>query len=298
MRRKLQAQLLRRRDHAGMRLQLTRDPEEFAARAQEFLAGRVERNVLATVLVHLRRGRWADRKPLFAYGLDEAGRVSAAALRTPPWPLLVTALDHPAAEQLMEMWLAADPHLNGVSAEAPTARAIAAAWQLRTAGVSRCARRDAMHALSDVVAPGRPARGALREASAGERALLVEWERAFVSEAGAGMAAEAERSVDSRLENRAQFVWDDGGAVSTLVLSPQVAGTVRIGPVYTPPERRCRGYASSAVAAVCQRALAAGARRCALFTDLANPTSNKIYAAVGFRRLGDWEEHVFEPAGE
>jgi hypothetical protein len=33
-----------------------------------------------------------------------------------------------------------------------------------------------------------------------------------------------------------------------------------------------------------------------LFTDLANPTSNKIYAEVGYRRFGDWEEeHSFAP---
>ena len=30
-----------------------------------------------------------------------------------------------------------------------------------------------------------------------------------------------------------------------------------------------------------------------LFTDLANPTSNKIYAEVGYRRIAGWEEHVF-----
>jgi len=33
-----------------------------------------------------------------------------------------------------------------------------------------------------------------------------------------------------------------------------------------------------------------------LFTDLANPTSNKIYAEVGYRRTGDWEEIALEPA--
>jgi len=31
-----------------------------------------------------------------------------------------------------------------------------------------------------------------------------------------------------------------------------------------------------------------------LFTDLANPTSNKIYAEVGYRRVGDWEEIELE----
>jgi predicted GNAT family acetyltransferase len=30
-----------------------------------------------------------------------------------------------------------------------------------------------------------------------------------------------------------------------------------------------------------------------LFTDLANPTSNKIYAEIGYRRVADWEEHAF-----
>jgi predicted GNAT family acetyltransferase len=50
------------------------------------------------------------------------------------------------------------------------------------------------------------------------------------------------------------------------------------------------------VAAVSRRALAGGADRCMLFTDLANPTSNKIYAEVGYRRRGDWEEIALERA--
>jgi predicted GNAT family acetyltransferase len=32
-----------------------------------------------------------------------------------------------------------------------------------------------------------------------------------------------------------------------------------------------------------------------LLTDLANPTSNKIYAEVGFQRFADWEEYEFQP---
>jgi predicted GNAT family acetyltransferase len=76
-------------------------------------------------------------------------------------------------------------------------------------------------------------------------------------------------------------------------MSPAIAGTVRVGPVYTPPENRRRGYATSAVAAASRRALAAGARQCILFTDLANPTSNQIYSTVGFWRFADWEEYAF-----
>jgi predicted GNAT family acetyltransferase len=50
------------------------------------------------------------------------------------------------------------------------------------------------------------------------------------------------------------------------------------------------------VAAASRGALQSGAARCMLFTDLANPTSNKIYAEVGYRRCGDWEEIALERA--
>jgi hypothetical protein len=46
------------------------------------------------------------------------------------------------------------------------------------------------------------------------------------------------------------------------------------------------------VAALSRRLFDRGARRVVLFTDLGNPTSNKIYAQVGYRRLADYEEHA------
>ena len=76
-------------------------------------------------------------------------------------------------------------------------------------------------------------------------------------------------------------------------ISPPVAGVVRLGPVYTPPEARRHGYATALVADVSRRALAAGAAKCMLYTDLANPTSNNIYQAVGYRRGSDAREYRF-----
>ncbi len=275
---------------------LTRNVEKFAVRVEDFLAEQVERNVLATVLGHARRGRFEGRRSLFACCLDERGQVRAVAMRTPPWPLLACDFDAPTAELLVERWLSEDPSVSGVTAQPETARAIAGAWSTHTGGTSRCSMREAMHLLSEVNDPPRPAAGRLRLATGEERELLTAWERAFVLEAGTGVAEEAGHSVEARLAIGAQHVWEDGGPVSTLVLSPAIAGTVRIGPVYTPPEHRRRGYASSAVAAACRHALAQGARQCMLFTNLANPTSNRIYASVGFRRCGEWEEYRFDVA--
>jgi predicted GNAT family acetyltransferase len=85
--------------------------------------------------------------------------------------------------------------------------------------------------------------------------------------------------------------------VSFVGMNRPIAGVVRIGPVYTPPEHRRRGYAGSAVAAASRLALGNGARVCMLLTDDTNPTSNKIYAEVGYRAFGAWEEYAFERPG-
>lgn len=275
-----------------MRFVLTRDPAEFAARTERLLAARLECNVLATVLMNVLDGVHADSGALFAYGLGDGDEVRFAALRTPPHPLLASPLDADPAD-LVELWLQADPEVAGVTSVPLTARAIAAAWAERTGGTARRALREAMHILDEVSDPPRPARGELRPADRADRSLLVSWLREFVIEAGVAGATQAEAMVDARMRREGLLVWEDEQPVSMVGVTPEVAGVVRIGPVYTPPAQRCRGYAGSAVAAVSRRALARGARRCMLYTDLDNPTSNKIYAEVGYRPIAGWEEHVF-----
>jgi predicted GNAT family acetyltransferase len=73
---------------------------------------------------------------------------------------------------------------------------------------------------------------------------------------------------------------------------PTLTG-ISIGSVYTPPEWRGKGYASACVAALSQLCLDSGYRFCMLFTDLSNPTSNKIYQQIGYRPIGESREFRF-----
>jgi RimJ/RimL family protein N-acetyltransferase len=275
---------------------VTRGLARLPTSVDAFLAERPERNVAASLLMQARAGALSDTELHFAYEVAADGRVRFFAMRTPPWPLLITELDDAQAQELIDLWHSEDPAVPGVSGVPDSAWAVARAWERRTGGRARSRMRDAMHGLVEVTEPPRPAAGHLRRADEEDRRLLITWERAFVADAAVipAAAAEAERTVARRLSSGLQYIWQDGdAAVSTLAVSPVVAGAVRIGPVYTPPEHRCRGYASAAVAAVSRNALADGAERCLLFTDLANPTSNKIYAAVGYRRFAAWEELDF-----
>lgn len=275
-----------------MKLTLTRDAEEFAARTSELFERRIECNLIATVCAGVLAGRYPQSSPLFAYGTDN-DETGFAALRTPPWDMLVTDLSAPIQDELVARWLAEDPAVSGVEGPAGAARAVASAWATETGGSTRRRLRELTYVLESVTGPPRPAPGLLRLAREDERELMLEWVSGFGRETAIFTDDRAAIIVEAREAERGLWVWDAEGPVSMLATAPLVAGAVRIGPVYTPPEHRGRGYAGTAVAAASRQALEHGARRCMLAADAANPTSNKIYMAIGYRQLGEHEEWEF-----
>jgi predicted GNAT family acetyltransferase len=274
-----------------VRVVLTESPDEFAVHAGELLASRIEHNVLATVLEQVRRG--ARRTALFAYVESAPGAVVAVALRTPPRRMLASTMDPTTADMLVGAWLERDPELPGVGAPREVARWLGRAWEQRAGGRASLAIAEALHTVDRVNDPARPASGRLRPARGDDRELLVGWMRDFALETEISDGADASEIVDHRLDRGLLTIWEDGGPVAMVGNSPPVAGLVRIGPVYTPPGRRSRGYASSAVAALSRAVLDGGARQCMLYTDVGNATSNRIYAALGYRRVAEWEELAF-----
>ena len=87
---------------------------------------------------------------------------------------------------------------------------------------------------------------------------------------------------------RGEFrIWDDGRPVAYAGCNDAAPDFARIAPVYTLPECRGRGYATALVAALARELLGRGKRKLFLTTDVANPTSNAIYARIGFRAEND-----------
>lgn len=148
----------------------------------------------------------------------------------------------------------------------------------------------------------RRAPGRMRVAGQGDTPTVLAWLTAFADEAHGEAPHVEEAEATYRLREAdpdgAWLVWDDGGPVSLAGYgSPTPTGT-RVGPVYTPPELRGRGYATSLVAELTTERLAAGLAFCFLFTDLGNPTSNAIYAKIGYKPVADWDLWSFAPLQE
>ncbi len=284
----------------GMAWRTTGDVAEFLAVAGDFLRAERDRNtVILTVTETLRvnpaRHRSAstdpDSAPLFGWltGADgPVAPVAGAFMHTPPFPLLLTAVPREAAAELAAITLAGRP-LSGVNAAPDVAAAFAGAWRKRTGGSAAEQLRMRLYRLAELSWPDPAPDGAPRLATERDAALLTDWFTAFAREVhemdeGQDQAV----AVKDGLSYGGVTVWEAAGVpVSVAGRTRQVAGMVRIGPVYTPPRLRGHGYASAATAAASRAALAAGARQVLLFTDLANPVSNSIYQRIGFRPVED-----------
>ena len=144
--------------------------------------------------------------------------------------------------------------------------------------------------VGDVATAGRVS-GAHREATRADHALLVDWVEHFFVETFSHQRDDAagERFIDNANTVGDRFVlWDDDGSpVSMAMLRAPSAGVSRIGPVFTPPSSRGRGYGSAVTAAAAELARDAGVDDVVLFADLANPTSNAIYQRIGFEAVAD-----------
>ena len=223
----------------------------------------------------------------------DGSEIMGAAVRTPPHNLVVARpRDELALDALASRIDDAPP---GVVAALPEAERFAAAWSARTGAEPQTHRAQGIFQL-DRVEPVSGVAGRMREAQSSDRPLQIEWWRAFAEEA-LGETPDEEsvaRAVDHRLRagDAGTVLWEDGEPVSFAAYGNPTPNGIRIGPVYTPPERRRHGYASALVAELSERLLTER-RFCFLYTDLANPTSNKIYEQIGYRRVCESAEILF-----
>lgn len=278
--------------------------EAFLEAAGAFLGEReAEHNLLFGICsaIGANPDLFVEHPPRFATVTDAGGSVVAATLRTPPNNQVLSEVDEPEAIDALVDALLGD-QLPGLLGPTEAAARFAARWSEATGQPARVEVAERIFRLTRVLAPAAPASGSWRRAEPRDRELLARWIVAFSSEAMPEAppiddpTGAAERWIAGT--GRVAYLWEDGREVVCLVgVGGETPHGIRIGPVYTPPSRRGRGYASSLTAAASQDQLDRGRRFVFLFTDLANPTSNKIYQAIGYEPVSDVDQHRFGADG-
>lgn len=229
-------------------------------------------------------------KPYLAI-VQTSGEILAVAIRTPPQKLILSKAQNMDALRLIAQDLRQE-QLPGSMGLAFEAEIFSQTWQALT---GQFYQRSVVMKIYQLTAVQRVSttRGYLRLATEGDRSVLIKWLSAFLSEIDEAVSEDIEHQVDNRLKQQNTSFWVDSTPVS-VASSKQVLPTIgRINLAYTPPEYRRKGYATACVAALSQKLLDCGCRHCLLIADLANPTANHIYQAIGYRPLSDWHEYSF-----
>ena len=283
-----------------MRVVKLTDPEEFRSRTEALLLEDEARHNLMLGLNNTLITRPSVYEEFRLWVVEDDDRPVMAALQTPPYNLTISRPHAEGALDELAEALQGEAGIPGLVAALPEADEFSRAWAELTGCRTRTVFRQGIYRLS-TVSEGAAVPGAMQEAGPADRDLLVRWARAFEEEAvPSDRPGSAERMVDTHLAGASSGLvfWEDGHPVSLAGFGGRTPNGIRIGPVYTPPEARGRGYASALVAGLSQRLLDEGLVFCFLYTDLSNPTSNRIYRRIGYEQVCESVEYRFDKPHE
>ena len=296
----------------GLRLEFSSDPADFLTAAGEHLKADPVISTVVTTIAHRVLAQQAEGiaragPHWWLVVRDGSGTVVGAGMRTatsPPYPPFLLPMPDEAAVVLARTLHERREEVLGINGALPAVELCADELARIRGGSVATELHTRLHELG-VLRPPAHAPGRLTAATEADVELATEWFGAFMHEADKqagrprGSHAHETPTPDEMLRRlRADQLWfwvdDSGEPVHLTGTNPPAFGVARIGPVYTPPAQRGRGWASNAVAEISRRLVGDGSRVC-LFTDQANPTSNKIYAALGYRPIVDMANLVIIP---
>jgi RimJ/RimL family protein N-acetyltransferase len=272
------------------------DPEAFAARVGPVIENSPAlASVLATNLDQSIHGPGA---PAHWFLIQDGAEPIAAAMYSPPNDLFLTPVPDPdpapAMRALTEAVAGTGLALSGVLGPNLEAETFARIWTDRAGAQSRITELERLYELTAAPQPADVV-GAFRLAGEPDLAPATRWLSDFTAEALPFQApTDPERTVRRRLARGRLLFWEvQGEPVSMAGVSRPIAGVARVGAVYTPSRYRGRGFGTAITVAASRQGFTDGADRCILYADLANPISNRIYQAIGYRPVADTTTYRF-----
>ena len=265
------------------------DPLRFREQAFLYLLSSEVENTLVianTLRLCDKPGFYKDTQ--FWIGRDGAQDIKGVAWCMPPHPLGFSRLSPAAMDSLISALQHQQYATSGCIGPKESVALFIERWlnHHQISDVSLMSQR--IWKLDKVILPLAP-QGSMRSARPSEFPVLLDWSDAFMVECGIpSTRSEVQKILQASQDRLGRYVWEtDRGIVSMADISGFTPSGSRIGWVYTPPLERGQGYAGRLVAELSQAQLDLGYKFCSLYTDLANPISNRIYEKMGYRPVCD-----------
>jgi predicted GNAT family acetyltransferase len=231
--------------------------------------------------------------------VDGGKTVSAAIQINPPQQNIVLTFSNEAQLNVLATYLKKqDFKFQGVVGPAQESEMFSDLWVEMSSKSKKLAMGQKIYKADMCIQP-KNVTGKLKIANENELNIVTQY---FVDFAEESLPLSERKSFDEikimtskKLTDKWIYLWMvDGTSVSVAHIGRPTKNGISVSGVFTPRQFRKRGYASAVTAGVTQAMLDSGKKFCVLYTDLSNPTSNKIYQDVGYREVAASKYFSFE----
>lgn len=267
------------------------DSMQFAELAEPIIAKNEDVfSLFFGVLQAIKAGKYAD--PYMA-AVMEGEDVLALLQMTPPHPLNLVLVGESRKDEVIDLIVR---ELRGNSIAVPSvislkqwAKSFANAWENETGETQKLLMDQGLYRLDEVEETLEMSPGSWKYATDADAPLIEKWFALFEEDTNLDRTSPdiIREKVSAFLEAREVFLWEDEGkVVSMMKKSRPTTNSVTVSLVFTPKEERKKGYARTMVAQG-SKELLKEYEFCVLYTDMMNPTSNKIYKEIGYKHIAD-----------
>ncbi|MFX1285311.1 MAG: GNAT family N-acetyltransferase [Promethearchaeota archaeon] len=285
-----------------MKITFYSDIRKFCDLCFPFLAkNEAENNLLFGILKNLRKNphTYSEEYSPILISIADDNVLKLISIRTPPYNQLISYTEDLATiPSLVEELSNKIPDIPGILGFKDGALKFGQLWAKRHGKKLHLDMNERIYQLEEVNSKTLGSHEFV-PATRRDKPLILEWMRAFVKEAVPNQPPEeptiTQKRIDQAIERRMIYFLKVNNKIVSMA---RKAGTTpngqTINAVYTPPKHRRHGYGTEVVAKLSQNILDEGKTYCFLFTDLANPTSNKIYQTVGYKPIIDVDVYLFQ----
>ncbi|MGP4059251.1 GNAT family N-acetyltransferase [Halobacillus sp. H74] len=267
-----------------------KDPIKFYTHVESLLMDREAENNLPLGLLERMKDSSFNGEHYLVH-IQKSDKSMFMSMRTPPHLWILPSLINLEPEHLSEFARYLHKHhyeVPGVLGERTAVKWFIDEWHELTKQKYDLHMEQGIYRL-DELKPIAEQSGELVKADQTHKELAEEWMRQFSRETNEpDLYERASELVNEMIETGRLYLWSmEGKPVSMVSRARTTKNGATINSVFTPDEYKRNGYASQAVWHLTGRLLKMGYKFCALYTDLANPTSNSIYQKLGYKRVGD-----------
>lgn len=242
------------------------------------------------VLQGIKAGRYQN--PLMAT-VNKGNQVLALIQMTPPHPLHLIISEEAQMEGILDFatkeLFTRNFTISSVVGLKSVVNRYANKWQELSQCKIKVLMDQGVYRLDEVNRTLKKSSGTWRYATKEDISLIESWYQAFEMDTGLKISPLQiiKERVKQFLQDEEIFLWEDQEeVVSIMKKSRPTEQGITVSFVYTPKEHRKKGYARTMVAAGSEELLK-HYKFCVLYTDMLNPTSNKIYQEIGYQKIAD-----------